>query len=85
MTTVQGTGVHATVADVRGRLEMLAADVKNPGALSLAWPAIVSWVTVDLASSVVNCTYADVMTAGLGICTFWNRIPTTWLAEPSGS
>src|SRR5262245_49530282 len=73
---VQAGGAQATVALVRGRLETLLAVVTNAGALSLAWPASVSCVATDVASSVVNCTNADVTKWPAGIATFRNRRPT---------
>src|SRR5262245_644913 len=56
LAVVQDTGAQATVAVVRGRLDMFEAVDANVGAWSMAWPAIVSWVAVVVASSVVNCT-----------------------------
>src|SRR5262245_13925752 len=66
-TVVHAAGAQATVAVVRGRLETLPVVDANAVALSLAWPAIVSCVGVDVSSSAVNCTYADVMVAPAGI------------------
>src|SRR5512134_3457125 len=57
LTVVQGTGAQATVAVVRGRPETLLVAVVNAPGLSLAWPAIVSWVGVDPVSSTVNWMY----------------------------
>src|SRR5262245_51689789 len=77
LTRAQAAGAQATVAVVRGRLEMLFAVDRNVVALSLASPAIVSCVAVDPASSVVNCRKADVTAWPAGIATFRNRRPTT--------
>jgi hypothetical protein len=80
---VQGTGAQPIEAVVRGRLEMFKAVAVKVGALSSAWPAIVSWVGPDQTSSVANCTYADVMNEPAGIVRFWNRMPTTCVTPAS--
>jgi hypothetical protein len=54
-TTVQGGGVHPTVAVVLARVEMLRVVVVNVGALSLACPARVREATSVDTSSVRNC------------------------------
>ena len=47
-------GDHATLAAVRGREEMLNAEVLKVAGLSLACPSIVSEVACEVASSTVN-------------------------------
>src|SRR5262245_52496876 len=54
LTTVQGTGAHATVAVVRGRPETFKAAFVNAAALSLASPANVRSVAPDQTSSAAN-------------------------------
>src|SRR5512143_362934 len=82
-TVVQAGGDHETSALVFGRELMFLLVLPNVGALSLAWPATVSVVDSEGASSTVNWTCASRMLAPEGTAMLTKRIPTVWFTVPS--
>src|SRR6266540_3472701 len=79
LTVVQATGDHATDAAVLCLDDIFWLEATNVGALSVAWPWIVSEVASELTSSTLNCTYALSICTPCGMATPLKRIPTVWL------